>query len=444
MRSARKFLSLYYINRHFSRGFCKKFSKTVKYFHFLCTTTAGKWVKNRICIDKAEKKSYNEYVMKERIYVDHASTTPLDGRVVQAMLPYFTEIFGNADSPHALGRKAMQAVDLSRDRIAERIGARANEVYFTSGGTEADNWAIIGGAKAKRKAGKTRVVLSAIEHHACLSAVERLAGEGFEVVYLPVNGEGRVEIGALESAIDGNTALVCLMLANNETGVIQPVKEAVELAHSHGALCFTDGVQYAPYAPIDVQALGVDMLSLSGHKFYGPKGVGALYIRSGVKIEKLVGGGEQERGLRGGTVNVPAVVGLAEAYARTCAEMQESTRKIEGLTARFLRGLERLDGVSVNGGGEKIPSVVNLRIRGIENTAFLYAMDLAGVCLSAGSACASASVKPSHVLTAMGFSAEEAKECVRFSFGKNNTEAEIDKVVELVKATVEKLRKFRL
>ncbi len=338
----------------------------------------------------------------------------------------------------------MNAVDLARDGIASLIHAGSNEVYFTSGGTEADNWAIIGGAKAKRKEGRTRVVISAIEHHACLSAGERLAQEGFEVVYLPVNSGGRVELSALENAVDGNTALVCLMLANNETGVIQPVKDAVEIAHKCGALCFTDAVQYAPYARIDVKTLGVDMLSFSGHKFYGPKGVGILYIRNGIRMEKLVGGGEQERGLRGGTVNVPSVVGLAKAYEKACEEMDENSAKLERLTARFLNGLRDIEGVTVNGDGEKIPSVVNLRLRGVENTAFLYMMDLAGVCLSAGSACASASVKPSHVLTAMGLSENEAKTCVRFSFGKQNTENEIDKAVELTKSAVEKLRKFRV
>lgn len=395
----------------------------------------------RICIDKATKKSYNSG-MEERIYVDCASTTPLDKDVLQEMCPYFTQVFGNADSPHAFGRKAMNAVDLARDEVAELINAGKNEVYFTSGGTEADNWAVLGGARAKRKEGRNRVVISAVEHHACLSAGERLESEGFDVVYLPVDNGGRVSLTALKEAVNADTALVCLMTANNETGVLQPVKEAVEIAHSHGALCFTDAVQYAPYARIDVKSWGVDMLSFSAHKFYGPKGVGVLYIKNGVKIEKLVGGGEQERGLRGGTVNVPSVVGLAKAYKKACETMQENAEKIQTLVNRFLDGLDGVSGITRNGAGELIPSVVNLRIKGVENTAFLYNMDLHGVCLSAGSACASASVKPSHVLTAMGLDGAEAKECVRFSFGKYNTEAEIDKVLELTKATIEKLRGF--
>ena len=376
--------------------------------------------------------------------MDHAATTPLDLSVLQAMTPYLTDCFGNADSPHALGRKAMSAVDLARDEIAELIGAKKNEVYFTSGGTEADNWAMLGGARAKRKQGKTRVVLSSIEHHACLSAGERLCQEGFEVVYLPVNAGGRVEISALEEMVNEDTALVCLMSANNETGVIQPITEGAEIAHRYGALFFTDAVQYAPHKRIDVKALGVDMLSFSGHKFYGPKGVGVLYVKSGVKIEKLIGGGEQERGLRGGTVNVPAVVGIAKAYKKACEQMQENEQKMQALIGRFLDGVKDVSGITVNGDGERIASVLNLRLQGVENTAFLYNMDLNGVCLSAGSACASASVKPSHVLTAMGLDERQAKECVRFSFGKNNTQDEIDEVVKLTKQTVEKLRGFNL
>ena len=379
--------------------------------------------------------------MEQRIYFDHAATTPLNKDVLEKMLPYFIENFGNADSPHALGRKAMGAVDEARDKIASLINAKKNEVYFTSGGTESDNWAILGGARAKRKEGKTHVVLSAIEHHAALSSAERLEKEGFSVTYLPVNEGGRVEVNALKQAITEKTALVCLMYANNETGVLQPIKEAAKLAHEKGALFFTDAVQAAPYLRLDVQEMSVDMLSFSGHKFYGPKGVGVLYIKSGVKVEKLVGGGEQERGLRGGTVNVPAVVGIAAAYEKTVLEMDEANAKMQALSALFLQEISSLDGVRRNGDGENcLPSVLNLRFAGVENTALLFNMDLKGVCLAAGSACASASVKPSHVLTAMGLSETQAKESVRFSFGKDNTEAEILLGAKLTVETVNKLR----
>lgn len=378
--------------------------------------------------------------MDERIYFDHAATTPLDKQVLEKMLPYFTDSFGNADSPHSFGRKAMAAVDSARDCLSELLNAKKNEVYFTSGGTESDNWALIGGARANRKQGKTRVVLSAIEHHALLSAAERLQKEGFEIVYLPVNKGGRVELNALQNAITEDTAIVALMAANNETGVLQPVKEAAKIAKEKGALFFTDAVQAAPYMPIDVKEWGVDMLSLSAHKFYGPKGVGALYIRSGVKVEKIVGGGEQERGLRGGTVNVPSVVGMAAAYALARDSMQKDNEKLAVLSRRFLRELDGLAGVVRNGDLEALPSVLNLRFEGVSNTALLYNLDLCGIAVAAGSACASASVKPSHVLTAMGLDERAAKESVRFSFGKNNTESQIVAGARRVAELVTKLR----
>ncbi|MBP3434447.1 MAG: aminotransferase class V-fold PLP-dependent enzyme, partial [Clostridia bacterium] len=238
----------------------------------------------------------------------------------------------------------------------------------------------------------------------------------------------------------GLCALVALMAANNETGVLQPVKEAARIAKEKGALFFTDAVQAAPYMPIDVKDWGVDMLSFSGHKFYGPKGCGVLYIRSGVKVEKLVGGGEQERGLRGGTLNVPSVVGLAAAYEKTVKEMERSNQKIRALSQLFMQEISCLKGVTRNGSGDMLPAVLNLRFEGVENTAFLYSMDLKGVALAAGSACASASVKPSHVLTAMGLTAEQAKECVRLSFGKDNTEEEIRQGARLTLETVGRLQ----
>lgn len=381
--------------------------------------------------------------MEKRIYLDHAATTPLDEQVLEKMLPYFTENFGNADSPHAAGRKAMGAVDSARALLAEKLGAKSNEVYFTSGGTEADNFAILGGARAKRAEGRTHVVLSSIEHHAALFAAETLKKEGFEVTYLPVNEGGRVALSDLQAVVSEKTALVALMAANNETGVIQPVKEAAAIAHKAGALFFTDAVQAAPYTPLNVKEWGVALLSLSAHKFYGPKGTGVLYIKNGVKIEKLVGGGEQERGLRGGTVNVPSVVGLAAAYEKAVAQMPAANEKLQKLSSLFLQEISVLDGVKINGTRENaLPAVLNLRFEGVENTAFLYRMDLQGVSLAAGSACASASVKPSHVLTAMGLTEQEAKESVRFSFGKYNTEEEILRAAELTVQTVRKLRKF--
>ncbi len=374
----------------------------------------------------------------DRIYLDHAATTPLDNEILEKMLPYFTENFGNADSPHAWGRKAMNAVDEARDSLALRFNAKPSEIFFTSGGTEADNWAIRGGAYAQKRVGKTHVIISSIEHHAVLSAAEKLQEEGFSVSLLPVNGQGMVEPNALSELIIPQTGIVAVMAANNETGTLQPVQELAKIAHDNGSLFFTDAVQAAPYLPLDVKALGVDMLSLSAHKFYGPKGVGALYIKSGVKVDGFLVGGEQERGLRGGTTNVPAVVGLSAAYCKNGDTMSASNEKITRLRALFLEGISTLDGVEIN--GEGVPAVLNVRFKGVSNVDFLYNMDLQGVCLAAGSACASASIKPSHVLLAMGKREEEAKECVRFSFGKNNTEEEIARAALLTVEVVKKLR----
>lgn len=376
----------------------------------------------------------------ERIYLDHAATTPLNEEVLNRMLPYFKEDFGNADSPHATGRRAMNAVDSARDTLAQLLNAKPSEIYFTSGGTEADNWALYGAAHAAGERGKTQVILSAIEHHAVLSAAEKLKKEGFEITLLEVNEGGMVETNALKAALTERTGLVAVMAANNETGALQPVTELAKIAREKGCLFFTDGVQAAPHIPIDVKAWGVDMLSLSAHKFNGPKGCGALYIKSGVRIKGLVVGGEQERGLRGGTTNVPAVVGMAAAYEKTRREMADTEEKLRGFRRLFLQALEGLDGVTVHG-REGLGSVLNLRFAGVSNVDFVYNMDLRGVSVAAGSACASASIKPSHVLLAMGLSEEEAKESVRFSFGKGNTEEEVLKAAALTREIVEKLRK---
>ncbi|MBR2442074.1 MAG: cysteine desulfurase [Clostridia bacterium] len=376
----------------------------------------------------------------KRIYLDHAATTPLHSKVLAKMLPYFTEEFGNADSPHAAGRKAVNAVDSARDTLASLLGAKPKEIYFTSGGTEADNWAMLGCAYAQKQKGKTKVILSSIEHHAVLYAAEKLQNEGFEVVYLPVNEGGMVEPNALKAALDSNTGLVAVMAVNNETGVIQPIQELAKLSHEYGALFFTDAVQAAPYMKIDVNEWGVDMLSLSAHKFYGPKGVGALYIKSGVKIERLIGGGEQERGLRGGTTNVPAVVGLTAAYEENAATVFETNERCRCLNELFLQAISGLDGVKINGGENRLPAILNLQIEGVNNVDLLYKLDLQGICISVGAACASASVLPSHVLLAMGRSQKQAKESVRISFGRENTEEEILQAAALFVETVNSLK----
>lgn len=378
----------------------------------------------------------------ERIYLDHAATTPLDKNVLNKMMPYLTDHFGNADSPHGIGRKAVNAVDDARDALASCLGVRANELYFTSGGTEADNWALIGGAYAQKAKGKDHVIVSAIEHHAVLYAAEKLQKEGFTVTYLPVNQGGMVEVNALQKALTERTGLVAVMAVNNETGVLQPVQALAELAHKRGALFFTDAVQAAPHIPLDIKGWGVDMLSISSHKFYGPKGCGVLYVKNGVKIDRFVGGGEQERGLRGGTTNVPAVVGLSQAFCQNVEGMSAANDKIDGLSKLFLDEISTLKGVSINGIQPRLPAILNLRVEGVSNVDLLYKLDLQGVCVAVGSACASASVKPSHVLLAMGLTEKEARESVRISFGKDNTEEEIRFAAKAFVEAVNNLRKF--
>lgn len=377
----------------------------------------------------------------ERIYLDHASTTPLDSRVLETMLPYFTKVYGNADSPHQTGRRAMSGVDDARDTLARLINAKQSEIYFTSGGTESGNWAMLGGARAKRKENRIRVILSAIEHHAVLSSAQRLEQDGFEVVYLPVNDGGRVEPNELKALVNERTALVAVMSANNETGVLQPIEECCEIAHEQGALFFTDATQLAPYMPIDTKKWNADLIAFSAHKFYGPKGAGVLYIKSGTKAEKLISGGEQERGMRGGTLNVPSIVGLAKAYELNYAEMEQNGEKLQRLSKLFMQELAQMQGITRNGDSENaLPSILNLRVEGVENTALLYNMDLQGVSIAVGSACSSASVKPSHVLTAMGLSEKAVKESVRLSLGKDNTEEEIIRVARIMREVVERLR----
>lgn len=392
----------------------------------------------------AKKENERKIMEKKLIYFDYAATTSLDSEVLEKMLPYYKENYGNADSLHAFGRKAQAAVDAARDKVADLIGAKPSEIYFTSGGTESDNWAVLGGAYACKQRGKTHILASQIEHHAVLSAMERLEKEGFEIEYIPVNAGGRVEINEVEKRLKPNTGLVAVMKANNETGAIQPVEEIAKLCKERGILCFSDCVQYAPHRNLNVNELGADMVAISAHKFHGPKGCGALYIRKGVSIEKLVAGGEQERGMRGGTLNVPAVVGFAHALELCFKNNVEREERIRALRERFLEKVLSLDGVSLNGSFSKeedgLASIFNLRFEGVENTSFLYNMDLNGVAVASGSACASASLKPSHVLMAMGLSEGQAKNSIRFSIGKDTAEEEIEYVAEKCKEILQKIR----
>lgn len=377
----------------------------------------------------------------KRIYLDHAATTGLDAAVLSKMAPYFSDIFGNANSQHSFGREAVRGVDEARDTIASLIGAKPNEIYFTSGGTEADNWAIRGAAHANRARGN-HLIVSAVEHPAMLTTARELEKEGFEVTLAPVDEFGTVDVAKLEESIRPETVFIGVMAANNEIGTLQPLAEISEIAQKHKILFFTDAVQAAGAIPLDVNAPRVDMMSISGHKFYGPKGVGALYIRSGVKTGKILTGGHQERGMRGGTTNVPGVVGMAEALRLAVAKLDENAAYISSLRDRFIARVQKeIPFVKLNGHPKnRLPSNANFSFRYVEGESLLFSLDLAGIAVSSGSACSSGSLEPSHVLLAMGMSEGLAHGSLRFSFGRENTAEDVDYTVDKLKEIVVKLR----
>lgn len=371
-----------------------------------------------------------------QIYMDNAATTRLHPEVLAAMMPYLTESFGNPSSQHFFGREANRALQRAREQVAAALGAQPEEIFFTSGGTEADNWAILRGARLRE--GRRRVITSCIEHHAALQPVERLTREGFEAVYLPVDGEGFVAPEALQEALNAETALVSVMTANNEVGSVQPVEELAERAHAASALFHTDAVQAAGCLSFDLSKSGIDLLSLSAHKFHGPKGVGALYVRRGVPLTPLLGGGEQEKGLRAGTENLAGIVGLGAAIERAHASRAEDCARVSALRDRLEAGLLALPGAHRNGPGERrLPGIVNVRFDGVPSSALLMRLDLRGLAISAGSACMAGSAAPSHVLRAMGLSEQQANESVRFSLCDDNTRDEVDAAIALVQGALQ-------
>lgn len=379
--------------------------------------------------------------MDKRIYFDHAATTPVDPRVLEKMLPYFTQKFGNPNSQHAFGRETVCAVDDARDEIAACIGAKSSEIYFTSGGTEADNWALRGAAYSFANRGR-HLIVSAVEHPAMIATAKELAKKGFEVTFAEVDEYGAVDLEKLEKAIRSDTVFVGVMTANNEVGTIQPVKEIAALCKAKGIVFFTDAVQAAGAIQLNVKEIGADMLSFSAHKFYGPKGIGVLYIRSGLKIEKLVSGGHQERSMRGGTTNVPAVVGMAEALRIATQSLDENAAYVSAIRDRFIhRVLREIPYVKLNGHPEKrLPANANFSFRYIEGESLLFSLDLKNIAVSSGSACSSGSLEPSHVLLAMGLPEGLAHGSIRFSFGKHNTMEEADYAVDALKEIVLRLR----
>ena len=374
-------------------------------------------------------------------YFDHAATTPVDPRVLQKMLPYFTENFGNPNSQHACGRRAAAAVDEARDTVASLIGAKPSEIYFTSGGTESDNWALRGAAHANAERGK-HLIVSAVEHPAMISTARELQKEGFEVTFAAVDEFGKVDLQKLKDSIRPDTTFIGVMTANNEIGTLQPVAEISALARERGITFFTDAVQAAGALKLNVKEPAVDMLSFSGHKFYGPKGVGVLYVRSGVRVGKIITGGHQERSMRGGTTNVPGIVGLAEAFRLANEEMAQNNAHVSAIRDRFIaRVLREIPYVKLNGHPkDRLPNNANFSFRYIEGESLLFSLDLAGIAVSSGSACSSGSLEPSHVLLATGLPEGLAHGSIRFSFGKENTAEQIDIAVEKLKEIVVRLR----
>ena len=377
----------------------------------------------------------------ERIYLDNAATTRVRPEVAEAVLPAMTETYGNASSVHSFGREAKKAMEKARSQVAAAIGAKKEEIYFTAGGSEADNWAIKGAAHALRRKG-LHIITTAIEHHAVLHTCQALEKEGFEVTYLPVDEYGLVTPEQVEAAIRPDTILVSVMAANNEIGTIEPIAEIGAVCRAHKVLFHTDAVQAVGHMPLDVAAMQIDMLSLSGHKFYAPKGVGALYIRTGVRIENLIEGGAQERSRRAGTENVPAIVGMGRAIELITAEMAEENARISGLRDRLIAGiLDAIPESRLNGHPTKrLPGNVNVSIRYIEGEALLLSLDMAGIAASSGSACTSGSLDPSHVLLAIGLPHEIAHGSLRLTIGRDNTQDEIDRVLEELPKIVSRLR----
>lgn len=374
------------------------------------------------------------------IYMDNSATTPVRKEVAEEMIPYLTENFGNPSSIYDPGKTSKNAVEDARKKVAHAIGAEENEIYFTSGGTESDNWAIKGIAFANKSKGK-HIITSAIEHHAVLHTCEWLESQGFEVTYLPVDKYGMVVPEDLKNAIRNDTILISIMLANNEIGTIQPVEEIGKIARKNRIYFHTDAVQAIGHVPIDVRKMNIDLLSLSGHKFRGPKGCGALFIKKGTKIETLLHGGAQERKRRAGTENVPAIVGLGKAIELATGEIEESNKTLLALREQLIKGLLKIPKTHLNGHpAERLANNVNVTFEYIEGESLLLLLNSKGIYASTGSACNSTSLEPSHVLTACGVPHEIVHGSLRLSLGNMNTEKDVDRVLEALPEIVQKLR----
>lgn len=376
-----------------------------------------------------------------RIYLDHAATTPTHPEVVESMLPYFTAAFGNPSSIYCYGHEARGAIEEARTKVAEFIGARSEEIIFTSGGTEADNYALKGIAYSNEHKGN-HIITTSIEHRAVLEVCKFLESRGFKVTYLPVDEYGLVAPDDVRRAITDKTILISVMHANNQVGTIEPVKEIGKIAREAEVYFHTDAVQTLGHIPVNVDELKVDLLSISGHKFYGPKGVGTLYVRKGTKLVSLMHGGEQEKRRRAGTENVPAIVGLGKAVELAAQEMGKEAERLANLRDKLTKGLlERIDHIRIHGHPTKrLPNNVNVSVDFVEGESLLLSLDSEGICASTGSACSSASLEPSHVLLALGVPPEQAHGSLRFTLGQENTEEDVERVLEVLPVIIAKLR----
>ncbi|MHC1683302.1 MAG: cysteine desulfurase NifS [Clostridiaceae bacterium] len=382
--------------------------------------------------------------MDKVIYMDYAATTFTRAEVVEEMIPYFTEKFGNPSSWYSLGRETRSAIDEARYKIAKAIGANPDEIYFTAGGSESDNWAIKGIAYSNRKKGN-HLITSSIEHHAVSHTFEYLEKQGFEVTYLPVDKDGFVNPEDLKAAIKDTTILVSIMYANNEVGTVQDIKTLGEICREKKVIFHTDGVQAVGHIPVNVKEDNIDLIAMAAHKFYGPKGIGALYIRKGIKIDNLLHGGAQERNKRASTENIPGIIGMAKALELAVLEMEEENNRIIKLRERLINGImEKIPYTKLNGPRDKgrLPNNVNVSFIGIEGEAMLLLLDGNKICASTGSACASGSLDPSHVLLALGLTHGVAHGSLRLSLGKKSTEEEVDFVIEKLEQIVNRLREM--
>lgn len=377
------------------------------------------------------------------IYLDHAATTKISPAARDAMISAL-DTYGNPSSVHTLGQQASAELGRARETIARQLGASPREIYFTSGGSEGDNQAILTGAKNGAAAGKRHIISTAMEHHAVLHTLEAMEQQGFSVTYLKPDSEGRISPQQLEEAIRPDTALVSVMYVNNETGSVQPIRELAAVCHGHEIPFHTDAVQAVGHIPVDVKADGVDFLTISAHKFHGPRGIGALYVRRGIRLQSLIDGGGQERGKRAGTENLPGIVGMAAALEEETAQLKKHMDYVEGLRNTLVTGLREIPHARINESPQHhAPGIVNVSFAGVEGESLLLLLDGAGICASAGSACSAGSLEPSHVLLSMGIPRDIAQGSLRLSLDHSNTPEEVAETIAQIRAVVERLRKMR-